>query len=107
MPAGEKPLLTVAYNARNFDRAWDAVDRGEPLDVIVRGWRVRTVHRAMPLCVAFFGPDRRDGPHTAREKLRMLVYGWFSPLLFGIYNHAITAGMTAHWRQTDREVVVS
>ena len=52
----------------------------------------------MPLCEAFFGRERRSGPHTLGEKLRVALYGWFSPWLLGIYNHAIIAGMTAQWR---------
>jgi hypothetical protein len=107
MPTDERPLLTVEYNARNFDLAWEAVERGQPLDVVARGWRVPILRRSMPLCVAFFGRQRRASPHTAAEKLRMAVYGWFSAGLFGIYNHAIIAGMTADWRQIGGQIVVS
>jgi hypothetical protein len=70
MPAGDRPLLTVEYNARNFDRAWEAIDRGEPLDVVVRGWRVPILRRSVPLCEAFFGRERRSGAHTTGEAPR-------------------------------------
>jgi hypothetical protein len=100
-------VLTVQDSARNLDQAWDAIDRGEPLDVVVRGWRLSIVRRVMPLCEAFFGRERRLGHHTRGEKLRLVLYGWFSPTLLGIYNHAIFAGMTAHWRETEGQIVVS
>ena len=62
-------MLTVEYGERKFDRlAWDAIDRGEPLDVVVRGWRVWILRRSMPLCAAFFGRERRSGPHTPRRE---------------------------------------
>jgi hypothetical protein len=100
-------LLIVEYSGHDFDSAWDAIGRGEPLDVIVRGWRVPILRRSMPLCEAFFGRERRLGPHTLGEKLRMALYGWCSPWLLGIYNHAIITGMTAHWRETDGAIIVS
>jgi hypothetical protein len=65
-----------------------------PLDMVVRGWRVPILRRPMPLCEAFFGCEHRSGPHTLGEKLRVVLYGWFSPWLLGIYNHAVIAGMT-------------
>ena len=100
-------MLTVEYSVRNFDLAWDAIDRGEPLDVIVRGWRVPILRRSMPLCAVFFGRERRSGRHTPSEILRIGLYGWFSPWLLGIYNHAIVAGMTAQWRETEGAIIVS
>jgi hypothetical protein len=100
-------VLTFEYDVRNFDRAWDAVDRGEPFDVIVRGWRVPILRRSMPLCEVFFGRERRSGPHTPSEILRIGLYGSFSPWLLGINNHGIIAGMTAHWRETEGTITVS
>jgi len=101
-------VLTVEYGDRKFDRlAWDAIDRGEPLDVVVRGWRVPILRRSMPLCEASFGRERRSGSHTRGEKLCVALYGWFSPWLLGIYNHAIIAGMTAQWRETEGAILVS
>lgn len=101
-------MLTVEYSARDFDDvAWDAIDRGEPVDVVVRGWRVPIIRRSMPLCEAFFGRARRAGRHSRSEILRLGLYGWFSPWLLGSYNHAILAGMAAHWRESDGAIIVS
>jgi len=100
-------VLTFEYEVRNFDLAWNAVDRVEPFDVIVRGWRAPILRRSIPLCEVFFGRERRSGPHTPSEILRIGLYGWFSPWLLGIYNHAIIAGMTAQWRETERAIIVS
>jgi hypothetical protein len=67
-------VLTVEHGDRKFDRlTWDAIDRGEPLDVVVRGWRVPILRRSMPLCEAFFGLARRSGPHRRSEILRSLA----------------------------------
>jgi hypothetical protein len=101
-------VLTVQYGAHNFDDlAWRAIDRGEPLEVIVRGWRVPFVRRSMPLCEVFFGRERRSGRHRLSEILRLGLYGWFSPWLLGTYNHAILAGMAAEWREAEGAIIVS
>ncbi len=101
-------MLTVEYNARDFDNlAWDAIDRGEQVDIVVRGWRVPIVRRSMPLCETFFGRARRSGLHRPSEILRLGLYGWFCAWLLGTYNHAILAGMTAYWREAEGAIIIS
>jgi hypothetical protein len=100
--------VTVEYGARDFDnQAWSAIDRGEAVDIVVRGWRAPIVRRSLPLCEAFFGRERSSGRHSLRNIVRLGLYGWFSPWLLGTYNHAVLAGMSAHWRETDGAIVVS
>jgi len=62
-------MLTVEYSGRNFDSAWDAIDRGEALDVVVRGWRVPILRRSLPLCAVFFGRERRLNHHRPTKIL--------------------------------------
>lgn len=101
-------VTTIEYSDRNVvDKAWKALDQRLAVDIIVRGWRVALVRRAMPLCPVFFGCGRPSARHTAGEILRMGLYGWWSAALLGIYNHALLVGMTAAWRETTGAIVVS
>lgn len=102
-------VTTIEYSDRDvFNKAWSAIDQRLPVDIIVHGWRVRFVRRAMPLCDAIFGARSRGERHTRLDLLRLGLYGWWSAsTLLGIYHHAVFTGMIADWRETDGAIVVS
>src|SRR5262249_58965901 len=80
-------MLTVEYSGSNFDSAWDAIDRGEALDVVVRGWRVPILRRSLPLCAVFFGRERRLNHHRPTEILRIWLFGSVCPRVVLVFNH--------------------
>jgi hypothetical protein len=99
---------TIEYRDRDvLDEAFFAIDQRLTVDIIVRGWRVPLVRRAMPLCEAIFGARSRGERHTRLDVLWLGLYGWWSSTLLGIYHHAVFNGMTADWRETDGVIVVS
>jgi hypothetical protein len=99
--------ISVAYSLRNADDvAWAAIDRSEPVDIVVEGWRVAFVKRSLPLCELFFRSGHPLRRHV-RHLLAMALYGCVTPSLVGIYNHAVVAGMRATWRESGNSLIVS
>jgi hypothetical protein len=87
-------VLTLEYSARDaYEQAWSAIDRGEAVDIVVRGWRVPILRRSRPLFEEFFGLERRSARHSAGQILRFALYGWFTVWLLAAYNHAIFTGI--------------
>jgi hypothetical protein len=83
-------VTTLEYRDPDvLNKAWRALDQRHAVDIIVRGWRVPLVRRAMSLGPVFYGPFARP---TFGDILRMGLYGWWSATLLGIYNHAFLPG---------------
>jgi hypothetical protein len=87
-------MVTVDYQQSDFcTAAWAALDRREPLDVIIPGWRVEILRRCLPLWMVSLGPTPRRTTYS--EICRMAVCGFPLAWLMGVYNHALFQG----WRR--------
>jgi hypothetical protein len=83
--------------------AWAAIDRGEPVEMVIRSpWRVRLARKALPLCRFFFESSERPW-RTLPNLLAFAVYGWPLAPLLAVYNHAVLTGMRPAWTEAEGE----
>src|SRR5262245_44819851 len=100
-------MLVLEYASKDVDRnAWSAIDRKEPLQLIVRGNKRAALKRALPFYQEYFDARRR-GIRKRSFWLKFGYYGLTMPTFWGIYNHAELAGMKIATQEKDDCLVVS
>lgn len=100
-------MTNIEYGSSNFDReAWAAIDRREPLTLIVRGRKRKALKRALAFYKEYYEAKRR-GEKKASTWLKFGLYGLRMPTFWGIYNHAELAGMLISTEETEDCFVVS
>ena len=94
--AGDVKLLmaTLSYNEpKVLEEAWNFIERGETVEIILAGWRGKIIRKVFPHYLASLAPDRTF--YQRRVALAKLVcFGAFcAPTLWAICNRAIQLRM--------------
>lgn len=97
----------LEYGAKNFDKAaWEAIDRRESVQLLVKGGKRATVKRALEYYREYFDARRRG----QRKRGAWWKFGWYGfrmPAFWAVYNHAELAGMRVATEERDDCLVVT
>mgnify|MGYP001568002052 CR=1 FL=1 len=102
-------MLTLGYEENHFyDAATEAIEREEPFDVVIKGFRARIIRKARPLIGLLF--DNPEQPIRSKRFtiLRLFTtYLLLSPTFWGVRFLATRAGMNESWNVEDGVLTVS
>ncbi|HEX9275959.1 MAG TPA: hypothetical protein VGA51_06120 [Casimicrobiaceae bacterium] len=100
-------MQMIEYGSKDFDKnAWAAIDKREPLQLIVRGEKQKTLKRALVFYQDYFDARRR-GIKKRSTWLKFGYYGIRAPTFWGIYNHAELARMKVSTEEREDCLIVS
>jgi hypothetical protein len=86
-------VAKLEYGAKEFDRtAWSAIDRGEIIQLLVRGEKRSAVKRALEFYQEY-AYARRLGQKKPWSWWKFGWHGIRAPAFWALYNHAQLAGM--------------
>ena len=100
-------MLALDYQQENFsDVAWDAIDRGEPFEVVITGKKIKILRKFIVLFLKYEEAKRRRHPSKGLLPL-LALYGIWFPTFGSILIHASTWRVNTRLEEMANRLIVS